>query len=53
MKIATIVSLILVIVGALNWLTIGLFSFDFVSAIFGSMSLLSRIIFSLLVFHSI
>lgn len=40
-------ALILVIVGALNWGSIGFFGFDFVSALFGSMSLISRIIFAL------
>lgn len=39
-------SLILVIVGALNWLLIGLFGYDLVGAIFGGqMALFSRIIF--------
>ncbi|MBQ7109360.1 MAG: DUF378 domain-containing protein [Clostridia bacterium] len=41
------ISLILVIVGALNWGSIGLFGFDFVAALFGGqLSLLSRIIFT-------
>jgi len=41
-------SLVLVIVGALNWGSIGLFGFDFVGAIFGGqMSVMSRIIFTL------
>ena len=40
-------SLILVIVGALNWGSIGLFGVDLVSSIFGVGSVLSRIIFSL------
>lgn len=40
------VSLILVIIGALNWLVIGLFGFDFVGAMFGGqMAIVSRIIF--------
>ena len=47
MKIATIVSFILVIVGALNWLLVGVFSFDLVAFIFGSMSVVSRIIYGL------
>lgn len=37
----------LVLIGALNWGLIGLFEFDLVSAIFGDMTLLSRIIYSL------
>ena len=41
------ISLTLVIVGALNWLLIGLFSFDLVASIFGTMSILSRIIYTL------
>lgn len=41
-------ALILVIIGALNWLLIGLFQFDLVAAIFGgSAAVLSRIIYSL------
>lgn len=43
-----IVSLILVIVGALNWLLVGLFQFDLVAFIFGGQgAVLSRIIYSL------
>ncbi len=42
------ISLILVIIGALNWGSIGLFGFDFVGAIFGGqLSVMSRIIFAL------
>ncbi len=42
------VALILVIIGALNWGSIGLFGFDIVAALFGGqMSLISRIIYSL------
>lgn len=40
-------SLILVIIGALNWGLIGLLNFDLVAAIFGQQSLLSRIVYSL------
>ena len=40
-------ALLLTIVGAINWGTIGLFSLDLVAWIFGNMSLLSRIIYSL------
>jgi len=43
-----IVSLILVVIGALNWLLIGLFQFDLVAAIFGGQSSVwARIIYSL------
>lgn len=41
------VALVLVIIGALNWGLIGLFSFDLVKAIFGDMSTVSRIIYTL------
>lgn len=39
--------LTLVIIGALNWLLIGIFKFDLVAMIFGEMSVLSRIIYTL------
>ena len=40
-------SLILIIVGAINWGSIGLFGFDIVGALFGGQgALLSRIIFT-------
>ena len=41
------ISLTLVIIGALNWLLIGVFRFDLVAFLFGNMSLLSRIIYIL------
>lgn len=40
-------ALTIAIVGAVNWGLIGLFNFNLVAALFGSMSLLSRIIYSL------
>jgi uncharacterized membrane protein YuzA (DUF378 family) len=41
-------ALVLVIVGALNWLLVGLFQFDLVAAIFGGQdALLSRVIYTL------
>jgi len=42
-----IIALILIIIGGLNWLLIGFFNFDLVAAIFGDLSLMSRIIYSL------
>lgn len=47
MKILYNAALTLVIVGALNWLLIGLFKFDLVATLFGNMSVLSRIVYSL------
>ena len=38
---------VLLIVGGLNWGLVGLFNFDLVAAIFGEMSLLSRLVYSL------
>ncbi|NLY91437.1 MAG: DUF378 domain-containing protein [Firmicutes bacterium] len=41
-------ALILVIIGAINWLLVGLFRFDLVANVFGgSTSMVSRIIYSL------
>jgi uncharacterized membrane protein YuzA (DUF378 family) len=39
--------LLLLIVGGLNWGLVGLFEFDLVATIFGEMSLLSRIVYTL------
>ena len=49
MKLNTLdwIALILVIVGGLNWGLVGIFSFDLVAAIFGSMSAISRIVYTL------
>ena len=48
MKIVDRIALILVIIGALNWGSIGLFRFDCVAAIFGGqLSVWSRIIYTL------
>jgi len=38
---------VLVIIGGLNWGLVGIFSFNLVDAIFGVMSVLSRIIYIL------
>lgn len=40
-------SLTLVIIGAVNWLLIGIFKFDLVAFLFGNMSWLSRIVYTL------
>ena len=47
MKIIDTIALVLIIVGALNWGLIGLFNFNLVDTIFGTMSVLSRIIYTL------
>jgi uncharacterized protein len=41
-------SLILVVIGGLNWGLVGFFGFNLVSFIFGNMSLVSRIIYALI-----
>jgi uncharacterized membrane protein YuzA (DUF378 family) len=40
-------SIILVIVGGLNWALVGIFNFDLVATIFGDMSVVSRIVYTL------
>ena len=47
MKIIDKIALILIIIGAINWGLIGLFDYNLVDAIFGPMSLISRIIYTL------
>lgn len=47
MKIINYITLTLVIIGALNWLLVGLFAFNLVDFLFGSLSLLTRIIYIL------
>lgn len=42
-----LIALILVVVGGLNWGLVGIFNFDLVAAIFGSMSAVSRIVYAL------
>ncbi|MDD4690198.1 MAG: DUF378 domain-containing protein [Eubacteriales bacterium] len=43
-----ILSLILIIIGAINWGSIGIFGFDIVGSIFGGqLSIISRIVFTL------
>lgn len=40
-----VVSLILIIIGAINWGFIGFFNLDFVALLFGTMSIISRIVY--------
>ena len=47
MKVLDIIALILVIIGAINWLLIGLFNFNLVDTLFGTMSIISRIVYIL------
>lgn len=41
------ITLLLLIVGGLNWGLVGLLEFDLVAALFGEMSVLSRIVYAL------
>lgn len=43
----TWLALVLLIIGGLNWGLIGFFSYDLVEAIFGDMTTITRIIYSL------
>ena len=47
MKIVDKIALTLIIIGAINWGLVGLFNFNLVDTIFGTMSILSRIIYIL------
>ena len=42
-----VIALVLVIIGAINWGLIGFFGFNLVDSIFGTMSMVSRIIYAL------
>jgi uncharacterized membrane protein YuzA (DUF378 family) len=42
-----IISLVLVIVGGLNWGLVGVLDFDLVASIFGDMSTISRLVYTL------
>ena len=47
MYILRMLSYSLVIIGALNWASVGIFGFDIVASIFGDMSAMTRVIYSL------
>ena len=47
MKIFDVVSAAILAIGGLNWGLIGFFGFNLVEAVFGSMSVLSRIVYCL------
>jgi uncharacterized membrane protein YuzA (DUF378 family) len=47
MRAINLITLVLVIVGGLNWGLVGLFNFNLVAAIFGDASMLSRIVYIL------
>ena len=47
MKVIDTIALVLIIIGAINWGLIGIFNFNLVDTIFGTMSAISRIIYTL------
>ena len=47
MKVIDKIALVLIIIGAINWGLIGFFKFNLVDNIFGSMTVLTRIIYAL------
>ena len=47
MKIIDTIALILIIIGAINWGLVGIFNFNLVEAIFGGLSVITRIIYTL------
>lgn len=42
-----LIALVLVIVGALNWGLVGFFGFDLVAALFGTSTMLTKIVYDL------
>ena len=53
MKIIKIIAFVLTVIGAINWGLVGIFKFDLVASIFGEMSYLTRIVYSLVGFSGI
>ncbi len=47
MRIIDKIALALIVIGAINWGLIGLFRFNLVELLFGDMTLLARIVYSL------
>ncbi|MCE4553123.1 DUF378 domain-containing protein [Roseateles cellulosilyticus] len=44
-RVTSLVALVLLVIGGLNWALVGLFNLDFVAAVFGPMTLASRIVY--------
>ena len=47
MKVIDKIALVLIVIGAINWGLVGIFKFNLVDTLFGSMSALTRIIYAL------
>lgn len=48
MKVVDKIELVLIIIGAINWDLVGFFKFNLVDTIFGSISVISKIIYALI-----
>ncbi|BCN31201.1 DUF378 domain-containing protein [Anaeromicropila herbilytica] len=48
MKTLDYIGLVLIIIGAINWGLIGFLNFDLVRVVFGDMTIISRIIYSVI-----
>lgn len=48
MRTLDVTALLLVVIGAINWGLIGFFQFDLVAALFGTMSAVTRVVYSLI-----
>jgi len=47
MRALTIISLLLIVIGALNWGLVGFFGYNLITALFGMSSLLGRLVYAL------
>jgi len=47
MKILDVIVAVLLVIGGLNWGFIGLFKFDLVATVFGPMTVVSRLVYTL------
>lgn len=53
MKTIDVIAAVLLVVGGLNWGLVGVFNFDLVSALFGEMSSVSRVVYTLVGFAAL
>ena len=53
MKTIDVITLFLIVVGALNWGLMGIFSFDLFATVFGPMTVMTRIVYALIGFAGI
>ena len=53
MTILNWIAMILLVIGGLNWGLVGMFNFDLVATLFGDMSGISRVVYSLVALSAI